>query len=131
MRLAQQLGALACGVGALGLPNEAVPAIIRSVALDSMPEARRAVLQALALDGHVTADGVHVVVWCKHSRRLNSHGHSGRRPTPDRNTAVEPATPDRRHTETLRPCSHALWTSEHPTDEPPQSRGVPPVRGRP
>ena len=48
MRLVQQLGALARGVSALGLPDEAVSAIIRRVALDSMPEARHAVLQVLA-----------------------------------------------------------------------------------
>ena len=48
MRLVQQLGALARGVLALGLPVEAAEAITRRVALDSMPEARRAVLEALA-----------------------------------------------------------------------------------
>jgi hypothetical protein len=48
MRLVQQLNALARGILALGLPDEAVPAITRRVALDSMPEARRAVLQALS-----------------------------------------------------------------------------------
>jgi hypothetical protein len=48
MRLVQQLGALARGVLALGLPDEAISAIVRRVALDSMPEARRAVLRVLA-----------------------------------------------------------------------------------
>jgi hypothetical protein len=48
MRLVQQLGALARGARALGLPDEAASAIIRRVAVDSMPEARRAVLQVLA-----------------------------------------------------------------------------------
>jgi hypothetical protein len=48
MRLVQQLGALARGILALGLPDEAAAAIARRAALDSMPEARRAVLQVLA-----------------------------------------------------------------------------------
>lgn len=48
MRLVQQLGALARGMAALGLPTEAVCALARRVALDSMPEARRAVLSALS-----------------------------------------------------------------------------------
>lgn len=48
MRLVQQLGALAAGVLALGLPDAAAATIARRVALDSMPEARRAVLDALA-----------------------------------------------------------------------------------
>jgi hypothetical protein len=29
------------------------------------------------LDGYITADGVHVVVWCRSCRRLHSHGHGG------------------------------------------------------
>jgi hypothetical protein len=48
MRLVQQLGALARGILALGLPEEAAAAIARRVALDSMPEARRAVLEVLS-----------------------------------------------------------------------------------
>jgi hypothetical protein len=48
MRLVQQLGALARGILALGLPDEAAVALTRRVALDSMPEARRAVLRVLA-----------------------------------------------------------------------------------
>jgi hypothetical protein len=48
MRLVQQLGSLARGVLALGLSEEAAAAIARRVAIDSMPEARRAVLQVLA-----------------------------------------------------------------------------------
>jgi hypothetical protein len=48
MRLVQQLDALARGVLALGLPDEAVSAITRRVALDSMPETRRAVLRVLS-----------------------------------------------------------------------------------
>jgi hypothetical protein len=48
MRLVQQLGILARGILALGLGEEAAANIARRVAIDSMPEARRAVLQALA-----------------------------------------------------------------------------------
>lgn len=48
MRLVQQLGAIARGVLALGLPEGAASMIARRVALDSMPEARRAVLRALS-----------------------------------------------------------------------------------
>lgn len=58
MRLVQQLGALARGVLALGLPVEAAEAITRRVALDSMPEARRAVLEALATGEVLTTSGV-------------------------------------------------------------------------
>jgi hypothetical protein len=54
MRLVQQLGALARGVLALGLPEEAASAIARRAALDSMPEARRAVLQVLSSQGVVS-----------------------------------------------------------------------------
>jgi hypothetical protein len=48
MRLVQQLGGLVRGVLALGLPAAAAGGIARRLALDSMPEARRAVLQVLA-----------------------------------------------------------------------------------
>lgn len=48
MRLVQQLGALARGATALGLPAAAVHVLVRRLALDSMPEARRAVLAALS-----------------------------------------------------------------------------------
>jgi len=48
MRLVQQLGALAQGILALGLPEQAASAIARRAAIDSMPEARRAVLLALS-----------------------------------------------------------------------------------
>lgn len=48
MRLVQQLGGLARGVLALGLPQTAAAAIARRVAVDSMPAARRAVLEALS-----------------------------------------------------------------------------------
>jgi hypothetical protein len=48
MRLVQQLGTLARGVLALGLPTEAAADIARRVALDSMPAARRGVLQVLS-----------------------------------------------------------------------------------
>lgn len=48
MRLVQQLGAIGRGVLALGLSEDAASAIVRRVALDSMPESRRAVLAALA-----------------------------------------------------------------------------------
>ena len=50
MRLVQQLGVLARGILALGLPEKAAAAIARRVALDSMPEARRLVLEALTID---------------------------------------------------------------------------------
>lgn len=49
MRLVQQLSTIGRGLLALGLPGEAVSAITRRVALDSMPENRRAVLRALSL----------------------------------------------------------------------------------
>ncbi|HEY6685653.1 MAG TPA: hypothetical protein VI094_05525 [Propionibacteriaceae bacterium] len=48
MRLVQQLGGIARGILALGLPATAAGSIARRIALDSMPEARRAVLQVLA-----------------------------------------------------------------------------------
>jgi hypothetical protein len=48
MRLVQQLGTLARGVLAFGLPPEAAADIARRVALDSIPAARRAVLQVLS-----------------------------------------------------------------------------------
>ncbi|USQ78295.1 hypothetical protein NF556_11585 [Ornithinimicrobium faecis] len=58
MRLVQQLGAVARGVLALGLPTEAAAAVARRVALDSMPESRRAVLEALATGEVLTTSGV-------------------------------------------------------------------------
>jgi hypothetical protein len=70
MRLVQQLGALARGVLALGLPDEAISAIVRRVALDSMPEARRAVLRVLA-NGEVLNTSA-----C--ARRANLHRHVAR-----------------------------------------------------
>jgi hypothetical protein len=48
MRLVQQLGMLARGVLHLGLSEQAATDIARRVALDSMPAARRAVLQVLS-----------------------------------------------------------------------------------
>jgi hypothetical protein len=48
MRLVQQLGGIARGVLALGLPATAAAAITRRLALDSMPAARHAVLAALS-----------------------------------------------------------------------------------
>ena len=48
MRLIQQLGGIARGVLALGLPAAAAAAIARRIALDSMPAARHAVLAALS-----------------------------------------------------------------------------------
>ncbi|WP_141844650.1 hypothetical protein [Humibacillus xanthopallidus] len=48
MRLVQQLSMVARGVLALGMPDSAAVAIARRVALDSMPESRRAVLGALS-----------------------------------------------------------------------------------
>jgi hypothetical protein len=47
-RVVRQLHALARGLLALGLPRDYTAALIRSVALDSMPEDRRAVLAALS-----------------------------------------------------------------------------------
>jgi hypothetical protein len=58
MRLVQQLGSVARGVLALGLPEEAAAAIARRVALDSMPETRRAVLSVLATGEVLTTAGV-------------------------------------------------------------------------
>jgi hypothetical protein len=58
MRLVQQLGALARGVLPLGLPQEAATYVARRVALDSMPEARRAVLAALATGEDLTTSGL-------------------------------------------------------------------------
>lgn len=57
MRLVQQLAALARGLSALGMTEGDVCAIVRRVALDSMPEARRAVLAALAAGGRLTTAG--------------------------------------------------------------------------
>ena len=57
MRLVQQLGAVARGVRALGLSEEAATAITRRVALDSMPASRRAVLRALATGEVLTTAG--------------------------------------------------------------------------
>jgi hypothetical protein len=48
MRLVQQLGALARGILALGLSEQAAADITRRVALDSMPAPRRGVLEALS-----------------------------------------------------------------------------------
>jgi hypothetical protein len=48
MRLVQQLGGIARGMLALGLSPTAAAAIVRRVALDSMPAARHAVLAALS-----------------------------------------------------------------------------------
>jgi hypothetical protein len=48
MRLVQQLGGIARGVLALGLPATAAAAIARRLALDSIPAARHAVLKALS-----------------------------------------------------------------------------------
>ena len=57
MRLVQQLGALARGVLALGLPEQVAAVIARRVALDSMPEARRAALLALSTGGVLSTSG--------------------------------------------------------------------------
>jgi hypothetical protein len=48
MRLVQQLGGIARGILALGLPTTAAAAIARRLALDSMPATRHAVLGALS-----------------------------------------------------------------------------------
>lgn len=48
MRLVQQLDSIARGVLALGLPADAATYVVRRIALDSMPESRRAVLETLA-----------------------------------------------------------------------------------
>lgn len=58
MRLVQQLGALARGVLALGLSEDAAATITRRVALDSMPEARRDVLAALSTGEVLSTSGV-------------------------------------------------------------------------
>jgi hypothetical protein len=47
-RIVRQLHALARGLLALGLPDDYTAALVRRVALDSMPEDRRAVLAALS-----------------------------------------------------------------------------------
>jgi hypothetical protein len=70
MRLVQQLDALARGVLALGLPGEAVSAITRRVALDSMPEARRAVLQVLSTGEVLNTSAC--------ARQANLHRHVAR-----------------------------------------------------
>lgn len=70
MRLVQQLAAVARGMVALGLPTEAVSATVRRVALDSMPEARRAVLTALATGEVLTTSGV--------ARAADLHRHVAR-----------------------------------------------------
>ncbi len=70
MRLVQQLGALARGILALGLSDETAVALARRVALDSMPEARRAVLQVLAT-GEVLSTSA-----C--ARQANLHRHVAR-----------------------------------------------------
>lgn len=58
MRLVQQLGAIAGGVLALGLPEAAAALVTRQIALDSMPAARHAVLAALATGEVLTTAGV-------------------------------------------------------------------------
>jgi hypothetical protein len=50
MRLVQQIGILCRGILALGLSEQAATYVARRVALDSMPEARRAILDVLARD---------------------------------------------------------------------------------
>lgn len=57
-RIIRQLTTLARGVLALGLPDEAAAAIARRVALDSMPETRRAVLEVLTTGEVLTTAGV-------------------------------------------------------------------------
>lgn len=34
-------------------------------------------MTAPTLEGHVTADGVHVRVWCQHCVAWHAHGHGG------------------------------------------------------
>jgi hypothetical protein len=70
MRLVQQLTGIARGVLALGLPATAAAAIARRLALDSMPEARRAVLQALATGEVLSTSGC--------ARQANLHRHVAR-----------------------------------------------------
>lgn len=74
MRLVQQLGALAAGVRALGLPDQVAGIIARRVALDSMPEARRAVLAALA-NAHFTGEEPTTAAV---ARNANLHRHVAR-----------------------------------------------------
>jgi len=58
MRVVQQITAIARGLLGLGLNDNAVAALARRVALDSMPAARRAVLAALATGEVLTTAGV-------------------------------------------------------------------------
>jgi len=67
MRLVQQLGGIARGVLALGLPATAASAIASRIALDSMPDARRAVLQVLAA-GEVLSTSA-----CARQAKLHRH----------------------------------------------------------
>jgi hypothetical protein len=57
-RVVRQLHALARGLLALGLPEDYTAGLIRSVALDSMPEDRRAVLEALSTGELLTASAL-------------------------------------------------------------------------
>jgi hypothetical protein len=66
-RVVKQLHALACGLLALGLPEEYAAALVRRVALDSMPEDRRSVLAALSLGEPLTTSDLGRVA------RLNRH----------------------------------------------------------
>jgi 5S rRNA maturation endonuclease (ribonuclease M5) len=76
MRLVQQLNGIARRVLALGLPATAAGAIARRIALDSMPEARRAVLQVLAT-GEVLSTSA-----CARQANLHRRGQNGaRRPS--------------------------------------------------
>jgi hypothetical protein len=67
MRLVQQLNGIARGMLALGLPATAAAAVARRLALDSMPEARRAVLQALATGEVLSTSG------CARQAKLHRH----------------------------------------------------------
>jgi hypothetical protein len=67
MRLVQQLGGIARGVLALGLPATAASVIASRIALDSMPDARRAVLQVLAA-GEVLSTSA-----CARQAKLHRH----------------------------------------------------------
>ena len=57
-RIVRQLHALAQGLLALGLPEDYTAGLIRSVALDSMPEDRCAVLSALSFGEPLTTSGL-------------------------------------------------------------------------
>jgi hypothetical protein len=69
-RVVRQLHGLARGLLALGLPEDYTAGLIRRVALDSMPEDRRAVLAALSFGEPLTAAAL--------ARRAGLHRHVAR-----------------------------------------------------